>query len=293
MPQPSAFELRNYGNGHLALVAGDVPRLDVDPYLPRRRRRRDEALEALQTGIVAITRSDAREDVTDVVDETGATVVGPRSLTDSIGRELDLEDEAVGLDDWEQIKVGPWRVINLPANGGSSVSDLVGQPADMMRNNTELLNRTLRNLPLLGEMNLGLGTLPGVGDLMGGGGHTRSVLAIELEGAPRVTLMGDSLTGAADRDWLEDLADSVRTDVLVAAVGGQRVDGLVWAVRELDPRQVVLYRDHDPYEKSQPGLAMARFIEALEEDAPEVIVQHLRDGETLQIGASNKAEKAS
>jgi hypothetical protein len=274
-----SLELFNYGSGHLALVGEGLPRVDFDPALPAKKKKRDDALEALTTDVIVVTRgdSDARQDAIDAVDGTHALLVGPSALTNPIDKELDLGEGVLDLDDWERGKAGPWRFLHVPSPGRGLVNDLIGSPTDIFQT-SEFMGRTLSSLPMLGDLSRGLPSSMG----MGRSSATRAVVVVDREGAPTVAFLGDALTGAADRDWIEDVAETVKPEIVVAAVHGAKLDALVWAVREWGPKQVVLYRDHDPYEDSD-GLPMARFLDALSEDAPDVAVTHLRTGERLAL----------
>jgi L-ascorbate metabolism protein UlaG (beta-lactamase superfamily) len=304
MPAPSV--LRCYGEGHLALVGEGRPRIDLDPHLPAGLDDRDDALAALRTDFVLLSsgRQRALDDALDLLDASAqAVLVATPALCDRADRLLDLEDRLVDLADWDRVSLGGLTITGLPASRpGLPGADLLPgfdrlpgvdrlpgmdrlpDPTSLLSEATGTLGRALGGLPMLGG-------LPGAG-LLGAdrSGGTRRAVHVEIEGGPRVLLAADNLCGGSPDRWLDEVADALSVDVLVASVAGERLDGLVHAVRTLKPRRVVLYRDHDPYEWAGRSQPMARFVEALEEDAPEVDVVHLRVGEELALLAPAGAE---
>ena len=265
--------LRHFGEGHLALVSEGQPRVDVDPRLPEGDDDRDAALGALRTDYLLLTRTDRRhlDDALDVLERGDATLIGESSTVEQAERALELDDRAVDVEAWEKVRFAGLTLTVLPAPAG----DLLPDPGELLPGGlsgaadmaSSMIERTMSALPGLG---LGLRRHHLVG-------------VLQPEGGPAVLLAGDALVGAAPRRWLDDVKEDVHVDVLVAAAAGDRVDGLVWAVRELHPTRVVLYRDRDPWDDGGRALPIQRFVEALAEDAPDVKVVVLRAGEELDL----------
>lgn len=298
MPAPRV--LRCYGDGHLALVGEGWPRVDIDPHLPRDGEERDQAVAALPASFVLLTHDGrpAMDAVLDLLEaHPDAVLVASAALCDRADRQLDLRDRLVDLGDWERVTFAGITVTGLPApRGGVPGMDLLPgvdrlpggdrlpDPTSLLSEATSSLGRALGGLPLLGSLGAQAAGLQGVMGGVMGGGHRRA-LHLAVEGGPSILLAADSLCGASPDRWLEELAEELQVDVLVASAGGDRVDGFVHAVRTLQPGRVVLYRDHDPYEWAGRSQPMARFLEALEEDAPQVDLVHLRAGEELALRA--------
>lgn len=288
MPAPRT--LRCYGDGHLALVSGDQPRVDLDPCLPQDDDARQDALGALDTGFLVLSHGgrNGLDDALDVLDAVpGSVLVASAALCDRAGDQLELEDRLVDVADWDRVRFAGLRLTALPpvraGLPGAEVlpgADLLPDPQGILTQATDTLGRAVSGLPLVSSL---AAQATGLGAVLGGG--QRRAFALELDDGPTVLFAGDGLVGGgAPRRWLEDVAEAVDVDVLVASAGGDRVDGLVRAVRELEPSVVVLYRDHDPYDGRHSGLPMARYVEALQEDAPDVKVVHLRAGQELPLG---------
>ncbi|MCK6507536.1 hypothetical protein L6R53_29915 [Myxococcota bacterium] len=310
MPAPSV--LRCYGDGHLALVGEGRPRIDLDPRLPSGADDRDPAVAALPVDFVVLTqgRQAALDDALDLLDaRPEAVLVAAPALCDRADRLLDLDGRLVDLGDWDRVSFGGVTVTGLPpSRPGLPGADLLPgmdrlpgvdrlpgmdrlpDPTSLLSEATGTLGRALGGLPLLGGLPGVEGLAAGAWGGAGRAGGERRALHLAVEGGPRVLLAADNLCGASPDRWLDDVAEVLEVDVLVASVAGDRVDGLVHAVRTLKPRRVVLYRDHDPYERAGRSQPMARFVEALEEDAPEVDVVHLRAGEELALLAPAGAE---
>lgn len=283
MPSPSPIVLRNYGHGHLALVGEARPRIDLDPHLPGDPDDRDAALKALRTDFVLRTGLGRMDDTLDVLEEGDAVLVSSPDDCRHADRELELEDRLVDVQGWDRVRFGGLTLTCVPAPRGSLPgAELLPDADRVLGTATDTLGRALGAIPVIGELAGRTGSLGG----MGSAHKSRRALALHLDDGPTLLLAGDTLTGAAARSWLEDIAETVDVDVLVAAAGGDRVDGLVWAVRELKPSRVVLFRDHDPYDNGGRSLPIARFVEALAEDAPDLQVQFLREGEELQLGGT-------
>ncbi len=131
-------------------------------------------------------------------------------------------------------------------------------------------------VPDFGLVNL-ISRLPGAEMLPGVGNKAHDGFFFDFNGTT-VFHAGDGFVGAQVDEALDAVMHLPSPDVLVAAADGERVEGVVQAVRELAPKKVVLYRLGDPYAGGAPNAPIRRFIAALEEDSPEVEVVFLRQG---------------
>jgi len=318
MPEPRT--LRCYGDGHLALVGDGQPRVDLDPHLPDDKKARDAALGALHTDFVVLTGAGRFPDALDVMQAGDAVLVASSEQCDRAARRLDLGDRLVDLESGDRVSLAGLGLQCLPAARGTlpgaeilpQADRLLGPAGEVLGQAGDTLGRALESLPLLGG-------LAGTGLAAGPSHRTRRPLALTLPSGRTVLLLGDSLIGRPRTDWLHELAealpaealpaealpaealpaealpaeeqasDTVQVDVLVASVAGDRLDGLVQAVRELAPRRVVLYRDRDPYAGGSRNLPMASFVQALAEDAPQVAVHLLHAGQELVLDGAGPA----
>ncbi|MEO1273759.1 MAG: hypothetical protein AAFX99_37260, partial [Myxococcota bacterium] len=166
--------------------------------------------------------------------------------------------------------------------------------SDTARNVTNAPMRLLDSLSQLGEalaaparalMPFGMGTTgPSMGYLL------------DLDHGPTVALFGLGLIGSRpDLEWLDDIAELADIDILLAAAEGERVEALVWGTRLLSPEVTLLYRQSDPYDpdRTRPAVPIQRFMEAIEEDSPEVEVDHLRPGDGYVTNSDLGTDKAS
>ncbi len=298
MTQPRV--LRCYGDGHLAIVSNDQPRIDIDPVLPSKEDARDQAIGALPAAFVLLTHggTEALDDALDLLEvKPESVLVASAGLCDRASESLDLDDRLVDLADWDRVRFAGARVTGLPPVRGGlpGLGSLPGveslpDPRSMLSSASDALGRALEALPAVGNLaRQGEGLLGGGllgGGLLGGGllggGHRRP-LHIAFEGGPSVLFAADNLAGGPADSWLDSLADELDVDLLVAAVAGDRVEGLVHAVRTLAPTRVLLYRDHDPYEGKSRSLPIDRFVAALKEDQPELSVATLRAGDEVVL----------
>lgn len=260
--------LQHHGNGSFSLTHGELA-IVVDPRASRRRE--PEIPEAVDYVLQTQHHADVQQGVEITLERRADSVlVGPPSSCGRAQRALDLPEERIlDLQAWERAKSELVRITALPA---PVLGDLGGLPGGLPGDPLRMVSEVLRNLPFAGTVEAAAGVL-GLGTVQGYG--------LELTDGPSIVLLGEMLAGRPPRRWLDDVADVVRTDVLVAAATGPMVEGLVWANRVLQPRLVLLYRARDPYgpDSLVPALPMGRFVEALEEDAPDLEVVHLRDGE--------------
>lgn len=292
MTDPTAtLALRHYGRGHFALLGADE-RIDIDPRLPDGRGRAHAAhtlAQALGGGFVVLTQSDAPllDDAAQVLDSGEVDVLSTPAVLDALDTRIDLTDLAEDLELWRTVRFAGVALQALPQPATGVLPGLPGMgglpaPTQVLGDAASLLRQTLGAVPLMGDtLRRGPDLLQGMPLPTGAGARSRLSVHVTLSDGLRVLFVGDALGGPAPRRWLEDLASELDVDVLVAAVHGERVDGVVWAARELDPQQVVLYRDRDPYESGGTALPVRRFVEALQEDTPERSVVVLREGQEL------------
>ena len=282
----------------------------VDPRAGRKRRFRvpERADYVVLTGAGA----DEVDGAADVLDQHGeALLIGPRSACRAVAHEVELSEESLlDLEPWERVRNDDLRVTALDAPGPVPMprfgTDLPPLPFPQLRGGRDVLDpgrfldtaglmggapnpfllvgRALRQVPMGGGMDL-------MDEVVGGA--TAQPVILELAGGPSVAFLGDSIGIRPDLGWLEDVAETGSIDVLVVAAGGARVHGVVWAVRKLQPKLVLLYRASDPYavERPMPAVPMARFIEALEEDAPDVEVVALRDGDAYHFAGFDDTDE--
>jgi hypothetical protein len=114
---------------------------------------------------------------------------------------------------------------------------------------------------------------------------------LEIDGA-RLALLGQGINDATDERDLEDLASLGPVDTLVFEAVGS-IGSVVRAVRVLEPRQVLIYRGHDPYGRGRRALALrggdvptSAYVEAISEDrGSDIEVRVLRAGDEVPLRA--------
>ncbi|MEL6341589.1 MAG: hypothetical protein AAFV53_00555 [Myxococcota bacterium] len=271
--------IRHHGRGHISLTLADRVRVDVDP---GRTRGADYVL-------LTSDATDRFEDALDVLSSSSAALIATPALADAAARTLSLGDRAVDLDDFERVRDADVRITALSApprpRGPRMFSPITDNlPMDPMNASVmgvgpRMILDAAMGLPVFGEMVRAGGQM-----LNTPGGDTARGYTLEFfNGGPTVSVMGASLIGCPDRSWLDTLNDAGRPDVMLATIGGDAVEGVVWAVRAMAPAAVVLFRDHDPYDGQGDNLPAQRFIDALREDAPNVEVSFLRRGDGYAI----------
>lgn len=258
------ISLKYEGHGAWTLTRGEAVTLALDP--ARARGRRQQAAPEADFVLVSEATPAILEEALDRLEETQATLIASPEVCDVAARELELpEARLMDLEGWGRARCAHFRITALPLTAAASAGWTRGLPG----------LDTLRGLPGLSELGAALGQAVGA--------SSTPVLGflIELEGGPRVLFASAALCGPPDVPLLEAIAELSEVDVLVAGVEGPSVEGLVWAARVLAPETVLLYRRGDPYAlgKASQSLPMRRFIDALEEDDPELGVEHLRDGD--------------
>lgn len=287
--------IRHHSGGHLSFSLDAQTRLDVDPRKRRRRR--------LNTDYVLLTtdNADVYEDALDVLETNDATLVCAPALAQAADRELKLGERAVDLGAFERVRSAHVRVTALPAPPAARASmfspigdNLPVNPMEMqfMGVGPRALLQMAMGLPVIG------GAVRAGGDMIGAATPPAALQGYTLNflnGGPTVSILGETLAGRPDRRWLDSLNDAGSPDILMAAAAGSNVEGVVWAVRELKPDAVLLYRVHDPYDGHTDNLPIGRFVDALQEDAPTVEVTHLRsgDGYAVPLSDASNTEAAS
>lgn len=264
--------LQHLGSGSFSLTHRELVIL-VDPRSTGRRGG-PELPDTVDYVLQTQSHPDVQDGIEFTLDERPESLlVAPPAACGRVQRALDLpEDRLLDLQAWERARSELVRITALPTPV-PTLGDLGPAfggplPGDPLR----LASDLLRNLPFAGTLEAAAG-LAGL--------HTNQGFALELTDGPTIAFLGEALAGRPPRRWLEDIGDVVTPDVLIAAASGPLVEGLVWANRELKPRLVLLYRARDPYGQDAlfPALPMNRFIEALQEDAPDVEVLHVRKGD--------------
>lgn len=302
------LKLTHEGAGFFRLELGEGMTILIDPlYTTIERDRRVKLRELPRGDFVLLTEglADRFEDLLDILEGCDATLVADAVLCDEVARELELPaDRFMDLGEFESARCGQFRVmafpIEVPARHGGSLLSAIPTPTFVQEAGSRLVGGDptgmMRRLPIVGDLSamfmqqaFGLQRRNGTG------------YRLEVEGGPSVVFLSSSLVGSPDLRLLNDLADEGDTDVVVAAVDGEAVEGLVWASRTLEPATMLLYRREDPWAvgRGRHSIPMQRFIDALEEDDDQLIVRHLRDEEAWSpsppkpVAAGDKGRKAA
>lgn len=293
--------------------------LFVDPVFTRHRRGRKVATELRACDYLLVTSMTPWfDDALDVLDDCDATMVASPRICRVASRELGLaRDRTVDLEEWERATDGGLRITALPMSASIGMERAIDEGTSLLRDMGNVFPGGTRGIPLLSSgMTLiddGLRnvtraldgvaviqqprSLGRVGEMVGvdvgsiGGGRPGLAYLFEIDGYPNVLHLADGVHGGMDEEDLEDIADVAAPEVLIAHVGGRDVEPLVRAVRILEPATVLLYRSRDPYAAGRRSrtLPMSSFVGALEEDAPDTEVFHLRQGDSYVL-ARDEAE---
>ncbi len=296
--------------------------LFIDPVFTRRRRGR-RVLDELRPAdiVLATSMTPWFEDVLDVLDDGDATFVATPRLCRMASRELGLErDRTLDLEPWERASEEGLRITAMPISGSIGMESAIDEGASLARDIGSIFPSPSRSLPLLGSTitllddgvrNVtrvvdGFGvirrprSLGRVGDLLGldmgrlVGGRPGLGYLIEIDGYPSVLHLADGVHLTTEEEDLEEMAEVQRPDVAIVHVGGSDVEPLVRAVRILEPRTLLLYRSRDPYAagRRERTLPMSSFVGAVEEDAPDTDVIHLRPGDAFVLEPASEAADA-
>jgi hypothetical protein len=283
-------------------------RLFVDPTFSRVRRGRRSRSETRPCDYVLVSAlTESFDDALDVLeDHEQACLVGSDAVCREARRELRLpRDRTFDLEDFERASDGPIRITAIPltrptpASSGLAFMEGIGESV-----NAEV-SRMLARTPLSGLPTRGLrqlGMLPMMGRGMGMNIPTRGEPAngflLQL-GTQSVALFGQGIHDGTDERDLEDVASLGPIDtLLIEAVSS--VGAVVRATRILEPREVLVYRGHDPYGRGRRALAMSgadvplrSYVEAIQDDADGVEAKVLKPGASVALRATENGRAAA
>lgn len=281
-------------------------RLFVDPAFSQTRRGRRTRGQTRPCDYLLVSGSgDSFEEALDVLeDHDAATLVGSMAACRDARRELRIpRDRTVDLEGWERAGDGDVRITAVPliqptpATSGLAFVEGLGEAleAEVSR---ALSKSPLGAIPMKGLRSLA--RLP-MGGAFGAPRVGEPALGWLLElGGSTVALLGQGIHDGTDERDLEDLAAVRPIDVVILEAVGS-IGSVVRAVRILEPKQVFLYRGHDPYGRGRRSLALrggdvpvSAYVDAIAEDqGNEVVAKVLRPGDRISVARSEGTQVAA
>jgi hypothetical protein len=285
--------IEHRGGGYFILTHsadGDATTIAVDPWLATestgRRKKKTAEAPAFDFVLLADPGEGAFDEVLDVLEGSDAVLIGPPGRCDDASRELGGKPESyMDLVPGESARCAVFGVTAVGTDGGGALPGF-----NEVTSTVSGVGRTfgLHAEPPVGLTDM-LGKLPFMSALSSFrmGSQAKLGYLLSFEGGPNVLVAGEAFVGAPDLAMLDEVSELDEVDVLVAAADGDDVGGLIWGVREMEPKTVVLYRTRDPYGlgSRRPALPIRRFVEALDEDSPDTEVVFLRKGKSHALGA--------
>jgi L-ascorbate metabolism protein UlaG (beta-lactamase superfamily) len=290
-------EITFHGQRFLEIEHG-AAKLLLDPSFGETRRgRRSRGTTSACDYVLVTSQGESFDDALDVLeDHERATLVGNMAVCREARRELRVaRDRTVDLEAFERAGDGEVRITAIPlvqptpASAGLAFMEGVGENLEAE------LGRMFSRSPL-GQVPVGglrsLMKMPNLGAL-GGPTVGEPALGFLVEvGGTSIALLGQGIHDGTDERDLEDLAALGAVDVLAFEAIGS-IGAVVRAVRILEPRQVLLYRGHDPYGRGRRAAALrggdvpvSSYVDAISEDQGNAVeARVLRPGDRVSLKA--------
>jgi hypothetical protein len=300
-------ELTYHGEGFHEVEhqgSGGSARLFLDPVFARTRRGRRSRGETRGCDFLLVTSlGPAFEDALDALeDHEASTLVGSMAACREARRELRIpRDRTLDLEDWERAGDGDVHITAIPlvqptpATSGLAFMENIGDAAFAE------VSRAFARSPLAQMPMRGIRELSRLPQMMGGAfgnpvvGEPALGFLLDL-GGTNVAFLGQGIHDGTDERDLEDLAAAGPIDVAVVEAVGS-IGALVRAVRLLEPKQLFVYRGHDPYARGRRALTLrggdvplTAYVDAvLEDQGKEVAAKVLRAGDRVTLRGSSAA----
>lgn len=257
------LKAKHEGQGWWTLAYGEEVVLQLDPALPRKGRH-----EAPPADFVLLTEGDdaTLEDALDLLEaHPDAMLVASPEVCAEAARLQELPPERfMDLKPWGRARGAHLRITAVPLR----IPQRTGLPVPG-------IEAVQRLMPRLGGLEAALRPpFASARDILG--------YLLTFQEELRVLFVSAAFAGRAEVELLKEIATRSQVDLLIAAVEGSSVEGLIWATRILEPRAVLLYRRDDPYAlgAADQNLPIRYFIDALAEDDPELEVEVLGEGDS-------------